>query len=111
MKYAFEAMRFLIFTKALYGECMAHRVLHGQFVNPKGGNGRIYANDLKMEYEVQNNKGALKSMYGNKTLKAVQRSTSSSYMLSEIMRQIKRVTSRLSQKATLMPARLMTPKK
>ena len=29
LKYAFEAMCFLTFTKALYGESMAHRVLHG----------------------------------------------------------------------------------
>ena len=29
LKYAFEAMSFLTFTKALYSEHMAHRVLHG----------------------------------------------------------------------------------
>ena len=90
MKYAFEAMRFLTFTKALYSERMAHRVIHGQFVNPKGGNGHNYACDLKMEHEVRNNKGVLKGMCGNKTLKAVQRSTSCSYMLSETKRQYDR---------------------
>ena len=90
MKYAFEAMRFLTFTKALYSERMAHRVLHGQFVNPKGGNGNNYANDLKMEHEVRNDKAVLKGMCGNKTLKAVQRSTSCSYMLSETKRQYDR---------------------
>lgn len=87
MKYAFEAMRFITFTKALYSERMAHRILHGQFVNPKGGNGNNYANDLKMEHEVRNDKGVLKGMCGNKTLKAVQRSTSSNYMLNETSQQ------------------------
>ena len=37
MKYAFDAMRFITFIKALYSERMAHRVLHVQFVNPRGG--------------------------------------------------------------------------
>ena len=74
-------------TKALYSELMAHRVLHGQFVNPKGGNGNNnYANDLKMEHEVRNDKAVLKGMCGNKTLKAVQRSTSCSYMLSKTIK-------------------------
>ena len=45
---------------------MAHHILHGQFVNPKGGEGN------------ENDKGVLKAICGNKTLKAVQRSTSSS---------------------------------
>jgi len=83
MKYAFEAMRFISFVKALYSERMAHRILHGQFVNSKGGHGKNYANDLKMEHEVRNNKSVLKGMCGNKTLRAVQRSTSSSYTLNE----------------------------
>ena len=30
----------------LYSERMANRVIHGQFVNPKGGNGHNYACDL-----------------------------------------------------------------
>lgn len=62
MKYAFESMRFITFVKALYSERMAHRILHGQFVNPKGGHGKNYANDLKMEHEVRNNKSVLKGM-------------------------------------------------
>lgn len=112
MKYAFEAMRFLTFTKALYSERMAHRVLHGQFVNPKGENGNNYANDLKMEHEVRNDKAVLKGMCGNKTLKAVQRSTSCSYMLSETKRQYDRESNiPPSQQATLMHAHLMTSKK
>lgn len=90
MKYAFEAMRFITFVKALYSERMAHRILHGQFVNPKGGHGNNYANDLKMEHEVGNKKGVLKGMCGNKTLRAVQRSTSSSYMLNETSMQYDR---------------------
>ncbi len=83
MKYAFEAMRFITFVQALYSERMAHRILHGQFINAKGGNGNNYSNDLKMEHEVRNNKDVLKGLCGNKTLKAVQRSTSSSYLLKE----------------------------
>lgn len=68
MKYAFESMRFITFVKALYSERMAHRILHGQFVNAKGGHGNNYANDLKMEHKVRNNKDVLKGMCGNKTL-------------------------------------------
>ena len=61
MKYAaFEAMRFITFVKALYSKCMAHRILHGQFVNPKGGDGNNYANDLRMEHELKHDKGVLK---------------------------------------------------
>ena len=90
MKYAFEAMRFITFVKALYSERMAHRILHGQFVNAKGGHGNNYANDLKMEHEVRNNKGVLKGMCGNKTLQAVQRSSSSGYMLNETSMQYDR---------------------
>ena len=48
MKYAFEAIHFITFVKALYSKPMAHRILHGQFVNPIGGDGNNYANDLKM---------------------------------------------------------------
>ena len=79
MKYAYEAMRFITCIKALYSEKTAHRVLHGQFVNPRGGEGKNYANDLKMEHCIQDNKQSMRAMRGNKTLKAVQRSSSSSY--------------------------------
>jgi hypothetical protein len=79
MKYAFEAMRFITMTKALYTARVAHRVIHGQFVNHKGGAGNNYANDLKMEHIVRNNKDILKGLCANKTLKAVQRSSSAAY--------------------------------
>lgn len=46
-KYAFEAMRFLSNVKALYSAKMAHRAIHGRFVNQLGGDGRNVANDLK----------------------------------------------------------------
>ena len=36
MKYAYEAMRLITWIKALYSEKTARRVLHGQFVNPRG---------------------------------------------------------------------------
>lgn len=39
----------ITFIKALYSEKMGHRVLHGQFLNPKGGLGNNYANEFKME--------------------------------------------------------------
>ena len=35
-KYAYEAMRFITCVKSLYTEKIAHRMLHGQFVNAKG---------------------------------------------------------------------------
>ncbi|CAB3987771.1 Hypothetical predicted protein [Paramuricea clavata] len=70
MKYAFEAMRFITMTKALYTARVAHRVIHGQFVNHKGGAGNNYANELKMEHIMRNNKDILKGLYTNKTLKA-----------------------------------------
>ena len=46
MKYAFEAMHFITFV--IYSEHVAHHILHGQFVNPKGGEGNDLcgANDL-----------------------------------------------------------------
>ena len=87
MKYAFEAMRLITFVKALHGEKMAHCVLHGQFVNPKGGLGKNYANDLKMEHEVKNDKGVLKGLCGNQTLQAVQRCISTGYLLNEAAKQ------------------------
>jgi hypothetical protein len=52
MKYAFEAMRLLTCTKALFTEQMAHRIIHGQFINAKGGPGKNYSNDLKMETKI-----------------------------------------------------------
>ena len=61
--------------------------LIGQFVNAKGGKGNNYANDLKMEHIVRNDKGILKGMCRNKALKAVQRSTSPSFLLNEIVKQ------------------------
>ena len=79
MKYAYEAMRFITCVKALYTEKTAHRILHGQFVNPKGGEGNNYANDLKMEHCIQDNKVSIRGMRANKTLNAVQRCSGSSY--------------------------------
>ena len=66
---------------------MAHRILHGRFVNAKGGKGNNYGNDLKMEHKVRNDKGILKGMCRDKTLQAVQRSTSPSFLLNEIVKQ------------------------
>ena len=83
-KYAFEAMRLITYVKALYTERMAFRLTHGQFVNLRGGAGNNYANDLQMEMMVKDDKGLLKGMCGNKTLKAVDRSTSSPYGLKKI---------------------------
>ncbi len=85
-KYAFEAMRFITFVKALYTEKMAHRILHGQFVNEKGGAGNNCANDLRMEMLVKTNKNILRGMCGNKTLTAVQRSTSAAHGLDKIVK-------------------------
>ena len=82
-KYAFEAMRFITCVKGLYTEKIAHRVLHGQFVNPKGGEGSNYANDLKMEHLVGDNKVSLRALCGNKILKAVQRCPAAAYGLKE----------------------------
>ena len=80
MKYAFEAMRLITCVKALFTEKMAHRVIHGQFVNLRGtGPGNNLANDLRMEMKVKDDKGMLRRMCGNNTLKAVNRSTSSTY--------------------------------
>ena len=90
MKYAFEAMRLLTFTKALLTEQQAHRVIHGQFVNTKGGIGNNLANDLKMETMVKNHKKVLRGLCGNKTLKAIQRATSASHGLKTIIDAIDR---------------------
>ena len=78
-KYAFEAMRLITNCRALYTPKMAHRIIHGMFVNPKGGEGNNYANDLKQEHIVKDHKVTLHDLRGNKTLKAVTRSTSTSY--------------------------------
>ncbi len=83
-KYAFEAMRLLTYCRALLSEKMAHRVIHGQFVNPSGGKGKNYANDLKQEHLVKCNKVILRGLCGNKTLKAVTRSTQSAYNVKKI---------------------------
>ena len=56
MKYAFEAMRLLTCTKALFTEQMAHLIIHGQFINSKGGAGKNCSNDLKMETMVKDHK-------------------------------------------------------
>lgn len=87
MKYGFEAMRFITCVRALYTERLAHRVIHGQFVNSKGGAGRNYANDLKMEHLVRHNKTILKGLCGNKTLKAVERCSKAAYGVKRIVNQ------------------------
>ena len=66
-------------------EKIAHRIIHGQFVNPNGGIGNNYANDLKMENLVKNHNVILKGLCGNKTLKAISRSTSATHGLTNIM--------------------------
>jgi len=85
MKYAFEAMRLITCVKALYTEKTAHRIIHGQFVNVRGGKGNNYANDLRMEMTVKADKAILKGMCGNKTLKAIERSTTAAYGLKKII--------------------------
>lgn len=80
-------MRFLTCTRALYTEKTAHRVIHGQFVNAKGGEGNNYPNDLKMEHIVRNNKAILKGLCGNKTIKAVERCSKAAHGLQKILQQ------------------------
>ena len=77
-KYAFEAMRLITYCRVLYSEKMAHRIINGQFVNPRGA-GNNYENDLKQEHIVKGNKVALQGLCGNKTLKAATRVTKSAY--------------------------------
>ena len=84
-KYAFQAMRLLTYVKALCSEKMAHRIIHGQFVNLKGGQGKNNENDLQMEMLIKNHKVMLRGMCGNKTLKAVERSTRASHGLKNIV--------------------------
>ena len=86
MKYAFEAMRYITMTKALYTERIAHRIIHGQFVNHKGGAGNNCANDLTMEHMVRNNKIILKGLCGNRTLKAIQRNSSAAYSIQKVIK-------------------------
>ena len=81
MKYAYEITRFVSFTKALYTEKVANRVINGQFVNFKGGAGGNVANDLKQEHIVKYNKRILKGLCGNKTLKAIQTGSSAAFGL------------------------------
>lgn len=77
-KYAYEAMRLITNCHALYSEKKSHRIINGMFVNPSGGEGNNYANDLKQEHIVKANKVSLSDLRGNKTLKAVTRSTQAS---------------------------------
>ena len=78
-------MRFLTCVKAQYTEKVAHRIVHGQFVNPNGGIGNNYANHLKMVNLVKNHKVILKGLCSDKTLKAVSRTTSATHGLANIM--------------------------
>ena len=93
MKYAFEAMRLLTCTKALFTEQIAHRIIYGQFINAKGELGNNYSNDLKMETLVKDHKVILKGLCGNKTLKAVQRSTNAVYGLKKAVEAIDKESS------------------
>ena len=62
-------MRFLTCVKALYSEKVAHQIIHGQFVNWRGREGRNVANDLKTERLVKGSKTVPKDPNANKTLK------------------------------------------
>lgn len=86
-KYGYEAMRLITHLKALYTEKMAHRVLHGQFINGKGGPGNNCANDLKMEHLVRQNKAILKGLCVNKTYKAVERCSKAAYGIRNVVAQ------------------------
>ena len=77
-------MRLLTYCRALFTAKMAHRVIHGQFVNPSGGIGKNYANDLKQEHLVKCNKTILRGLCGTKRLKAVTRATQSAYNVRKI---------------------------
>ena len=68
MKYAFEMMRFITCVKALYTRKVAHRIIHGQFVNWRGGEGKNVANDLKQEHFIKGHKTVLKDLVANRTL-------------------------------------------
>lgn len=84
-KYAYEAMRLITYTRALYTEKMATRILHGQFMNIKGGAGNNVANDLKMQHLIKYNKVVLHDLCGNKTLKAIQRGTKATHGLQSVI--------------------------
>ena len=60
---------------------MAHKIIHGQFANWRGGEGKNVANDLKQEHFVKAHKTVLKDLVANKTLKAVERATKCSYAM------------------------------
>ncbi len=83
-KYAYEMMRFITCVKALYTEKVAHQVIHGQYVNWRGGEGKNVADDLKQEHLVKGHKTVLKDLAGNKTLQAVERGTGASFGLKAI---------------------------
>ena len=89
-------MRLLTYCRALFTAKMAHRVIHGQFVNPSGGIGKNYANDLKQEHLVKCNKVILRGLCGNKTLKAVTRATQSAY-------NVKKITSNFDIESNIAP--------
>ena len=77
-------MHLLTYCRGLLTAKMAHRVIHGQFVNPSGGKGKNYAKNLKQEHLVKYNKIILHGLCGNKTLKAVTRATQSAYNVTKI---------------------------
>lgn len=85
MKYVYEAMRFITNAKALHTEKTAHRIVHGQFVNIKGGTGNNCANDLQMEMLIKHHKVMLRGLCVNKTLNAVQRNTKATNKLKEMV--------------------------
>ena len=72
-------MCLLTYRRALFTPKMAHRVIHGQLVNPSGGIGKNYGNDLKQEHLVKCNKAILRGLCGTKKLKAVTRARQSAY--------------------------------
>ena len=100
MKYAYEIMRFVSFTKALYSEKVANRTINRQFVSLKGGAGGNVANDLKQEHLVQCNKCILKGLCGNKTLKAIQTGSSVAFGLQVTVHNSQRINSTYSCKQT-----------
>ena len=77
----FNQNKTFIFVKLSIQKKVANKIIHGQFVNPKGGEGNNYANDLKQEHLVKGNKTVLKGLCGNKTLAAVTRSTKCAHSL------------------------------
>ena len=90
MKYAYEMMRFLTCVKALYSEKVVHQIIHGQFVNWRGGEGKNVANDLKQEHFVKGHKTVLKDLVADKALKAVEQGTGASCGLKAISDNVNR---------------------